>query len=83
MNANQQREWIKNNPEKKRAYTRKSTKKHYHLWRRVVIIGYGGRCSCCGESNLKFLTLDHADDSAADDRKNGIFMNGTFYRRIA
>lgn len=37
-----------------------------------VITAYGGRCVCCGETYLEFLTIDHANgDGAAHRRKNG------------
>lgn len=29
---------------------------------------YGGKCSCCGESNRVFLTLDHVGNDGAKDR---------------
>ena len=30
-----------------------------------VLTAYGGRCACCGETELAFLTLDHVDNSGA------------------
>jgi hypothetical protein len=38
---------------------------------------YGGdppRCACCGESNIKFLTLDHINNDGTKQRK--MFLNG-------
>ncbi len=29
--------------------------------RALVLEAYGGRCSCCGETNLSFLNLDHIE----------------------
>lgn len=37
--------------------------------RREVIEAYGGKCSCCGEDNLGFLTLDHVNNDGAEHRK--------------
>ena len=34
-----------------------------------VIEHYGGKCVCCGESELLFLTLDHIDGQGAKHRK--------------
>lgn len=34
-----------------------------------VITYYGGVCECCGESNIKFLTMDHIDESGAEHRR--------------
>lgn len=39
---------------------------------------YGGkppRCNCCGENEIKFLTIDHVDNNGAEHRKE-IFSNG-------
>lgn len=35
-----------------------------------AMLVYGeGRCACCGESNLAFLTLDHVDNDGAEHRR--------------
>jgi hypothetical protein len=31
---------------------------------------YGWKCVCCGESESAFLTIDHIDNSGAEDRRN-------------
>lgn len=33
-----------------------------------VLIRLGGTCSCCGESNAKFLTLDHEHNNGRKER---------------
>jgi len=33
---------------------------------------YGNCCSCCGETEKSFLTLDHIDGSGAKHRKEGL-----------
>jgi hypothetical protein len=30
---------------------------------------YGGKCSCCGEDDYRFLTLDHVTSDGAEHRK--------------
>ena len=30
---------------------------------------YGGKCRCCGEAEIKFLTLHHAEGKGADQRE--------------
>lgn len=30
---------------------------------------YGGKCACCGEDTLEFLTIDHIDETGASERK--------------
>lgn len=34
-----------------------------------VFTAYGNRCVCCGESNIKFLTLDHVNNDGRLHRK--------------
>jgi hypothetical protein len=36
-----------------------------------VIKAYGGKCSCCGETEKLFLTIDHVNNDGAEMRKNG------------
>lgn len=36
--------------------------------RKEVIVGYGGKCVCCGEAEWKFLTLDHPNSDGQKDR---------------
>ncbi len=37
--------------------------------RQTVIIGYGGICACCGESEPSFLQLDHVNTNGAEERR--------------
>ena len=41
--------------------------KHLDLKRRFVA-GYGSRCSCCGESRIEFLTMEHRNKDGAEHR---------------
>jgi hypothetical protein len=34
-----------------------------------VISTYGGKCSCCSESEIAFLTIDHINGNGREDRK--------------
>lgn len=46
-----------------------------------VIEAYGGKCMCCGETNMEFLTIDHINNDGAEDRKNnGNKLGGKLYR---
>jgi len=38
----------------------------------AVIKGYGGACTCCGETNPIFLTIDHVNGDGAQDRRKGL-----------
>ena len=56
-------------------------------YRAKIITHYGGRCVCCGESEPKFLSIDHIN---GDGRKHRELIGagkqgkayGTFYRWI-
>lgn len=44
-----------------------------HLKRRKkaeVMAAYGGACTCCGEDNLDFLTIDHVNGDGGPEREN-------------
>jgi hypothetical protein len=48
--------------------------------KRRAMDAYGGKCSCCGEAELAFLTIDHIDGNGAEHRRE--IKNrggGTFY----
>jgi hypothetical protein len=42
---------------------------------------YGGKCTCCGETILDFLTIDHIENDGAKKRKEEkCGLGGTLYR---
>lgn len=43
--------------------------KYYRRLVCEVRLAYGGRCSCCGETNMLFLQLDHAKNDGSAHRK--------------
>lgn len=49
-------------------YTRMA-KDRCRLNRQRVLQRYGGKCACCGEADLRFLSLDHVNDDGAAHRK--------------
>ena len=55
--------WKLRNPEKYKAikarHMRTSRTLKYARYRPKVIVLLGGKCFCCGESRLPFLTIDH------------------------
>lgn len=70
----------KNNPEKVRALNRKYRELHrdrYNEAKReralqkklLVIKHYGGMCSCCGEKDCRFLSVDHKNNDGYMHRK--------------
>lgn len=42
----------------------------WHIYTDKVIDGYGGACTCCGETNRLFLTIDHVDGKGAEHRRS-------------
>jgi hypothetical protein len=56
-----------------RRYAREWAKAHppasnYRQVREQAILAYGGKCNCCGESNIKFLGFDHIDGLQGNPR---------------
>lgn len=45
-----------------------------------VIYGYGGKCICCGEEEIIFLTIDHINEDGNQHRKKEKIIGSTFYR---
>jgi hypothetical protein len=52
-------------PQVKRDVNRKARQK----LKRKVIEAYGGKCSCCGETRIEFLTVEHVNHDGAAHRK--------------
>lgn len=53
-----------------------SAKRRKQRIRDAVLSAYGGACACCGESERKFLTLDHVDGDGAHHRRAVGVMTG-------
>lgn len=48
---------------------RERVKKYYKNKRSKVLDHYGNKCACCGETNPKFLTIDHINNDGSKHRK--------------
>lgn len=47
----------------------------------LVVNAYGGKCICCGESEIHFLSIDHINSDGSAHRKSlGITAGRPFYR---
>jgi len=46
-----------------------SRREHNIILRSQFLEMYGGICMCCGEKDIRFLTLDHVNGDGADDRR--------------
>lgn len=44
-------------------------RKWHQQTKKEVVEAYGGKCSCCGEANLGFLTIDHPNNDGKAHRK--------------
>jgi hypothetical protein len=52
------------------AYIKKSSQKKYRIkLKQEVIQYYGGKCECCGENYINFLTIDHVNGGGRKHRK--------------
>lgn len=56
-------------------------KKYLNQLRAKVIKAYGSKCICCGESNKRFLTIDHINNDGAVRRKE-MKAGANFYKKI-
>jgi hypothetical protein len=43
---------------------------------------YGSKCECCGETNPKFLTLDHVRNDGGTERRIGMKNNSIMLKAI-
>ena len=69
------REWRHNHREDDIARKKKDKQQA----KKIVFEHYGNVCSCCGETEIMFLTIDHVNNDGNKDRR----INGThIYKRI-
>jgi len=79
----------KSNPEKYRAKAKlwklrninrcREIQRKSKLKQRIEVLEhYGGKCACCGEKEIKFLSIDHINGGGKKDRQKHGFGN-TFY----
>jgi len=54
------------------------------LWefKTQVIYHYGGKCACCGESQVEFLTIDHINGGGEVERKRLGKTGARYYQWI-
>jgi predicted restriction endonuclease len=48
---------------------RASLKVYRQKLKKVVVAAYGGKCSCCGEDRIEFLTVEHQHHDGTAHRK--------------
>ncbi len=74
--------WQKGDTPKARAWRQQSrarTVKAGRALRQQILLIYGSRCACCGESTPEFLTIDHIKNDGAAHRKE-VGEGGRFYK---
>jgi hypothetical protein len=49
-------------------------------WRMEMLSAYGGKCVCCGESEYKFLAIDHINGGGLEERKK--YRNSTSFMKM-
>lgn len=73
------KKWQKKNKHKIKAY-------HKQRWlgfKVSVLTKYGGQCYCCGEDDIRFLTIGHKNDDGHEERKSNKGSSGNqLYLRL-
>ena len=59
------KQWRENN----RQHLRENDRKRTLNVKQEVFSHYGGKCACCGENNIMFLTIDHKNGNGSIQRK--------------
>lgn len=71
--------WRKENPEKVKIFAKNWIKDERAKMRKIILEHYGKKCSCCGESIERFLSIDHINNDGNIQRKK--FKNQDQYYR--
>ncbi len=68
------KKWKEKNRDRYLESSRNYQRKRTIRLKREVIVGYGGKCACCGESKQEFLCIDHIDGKIP---KEDFYTDGT------
>lgn len=71
------RDWVANHPGRRKAIlaeyrirsNRACERRYRQRIRREVLGHYGATCKCCGETEEKFLSLDHVNNNGSEHRR--------------
>lgn len=69
--------WILKNQVRFKNRRKEASKRLYEEKKKLVMNTYGNKCSCCGEKEPKFLSMDHVDNGGTEHRRR---MSGDIYR---
>lgn len=61
--------WIRANPDRRREQSRLAAVRARARDKAAAMAAYGGRCDCCGEARMSFLTIDHPLGDGAAHRR--------------
>jgi hypothetical protein len=50
--------------------------------KKIVFEHYGNKCACCGEDNIKFLSIDHVNNDGYKERKGKGGSSDFIHRKI-
>lgn len=75
---------LRENPERKTEYEEYKRKARARLrkMKEEAINHYGGKCACCGEDEMLFLSIDHIRNDGAEDRRKHPARGYAYFRRI-
>jgi len=78
------RQYYADNTDQVKASVSRAAKKYRRSLKLEAIEVYGGRCQCCGEDELAFMTLDHVENNGAEHRRElkelGVKGSAAFYK---
>lgn len=72
---------VKESRKKSRTKNKEYQHQRHLVLKARVLAAYGGKCECCGESNLVFLTIDHINNDGNRQRSKTSGYSGTHMYR--
>lgn len=78
------KKWREQNPEAWKRTASASARRQHEAAKRAVVDAYGGRCTCCGETDIHFLTVEHMTVGSRERHRydNGKRISGTKLLRL-
>lgn len=67
---------------KTKAQAVEANRRRNHAAKSKVIEAYGGKCECCSETHIEFLSIDHPNGDGQTDRKVRGGWGYVFYRAL-
>lgn len=76
--------WRDRNPERQKQIQSASARRQHEAAKREVVAAYGGVCTCCGEADIHFLTVEHLTEESSKRHRyeNGKRIGGTKLLRM-